>query len=415
MIDKNFDTYTKLVGVTKENDKGTNIQDILPLLSEGGRLILIRDFGNQYDENVIKVYYHTKKESIHIGYLNRELAANLSQFLDENPTFDIDGIVDEITGSEGKTYGCNIRIWIQDPDEPSYDEIKAFQEHLKNQPKEKPPMPDEKILNDIYEDIYSNSEISSKNDGNSNSDFSGFLKAVIITIMFILVIGGLFALTSYFAYFYQSNNKIKTISDSLITLNEYNMLDSGMSKTDVYAVVGSFGEKVSETGTISDDYHIEIYSYEGYGETGANAQLMFTNGKLDTMAQFGLERYNGDWDIETVKSSISADDFEFNYTLPGVDILGYYDIAATCNNKSPYNIFSIRINAQFNNASEKVTIFCGDIIESGEISETFDSIRHSSIPVTDYKILNYTVKIKSEEGNFYYFEHDLITGESKLS
>lgn len=185
MIDKNFDTYTKIVGVTKENDKGTNIQDILPLLSEGGRLILIRDFGNQYDKNAIKVYYHTKKESVHIGYLNRELAANLSEFLDENPTFDIDGIVDEITGGEGKTYGCNIRVWIQDPDEPSYDEIKAFQEHLKNQPKEKPHTADEKILNDIFEDIYSKSK---KHSSQPQPRLAKFFQALSITLAIIFII-----------------------------------------------------------------------------------------------------------------------------------------------------------------------------------------------------------------------------------
>lgn len=185
MIDKNFDTYTKIVGVTKENDKGTNIQDILPLLSEDGRLILIRDFGNLYDKNAIKVYYHTKKESIHIGYLNRELAANLSVFLDENPTFDIDGIVDEITGGEGKTYGCNIRIWIQDPDEPNYDEIKAFQEHLKNQPKEKPPTADEKILNGVFEEIYSKSK---KHSSQPQPRLAKFFQALGITIAVILVV-----------------------------------------------------------------------------------------------------------------------------------------------------------------------------------------------------------------------------------
>ena len=39
MIDKNFYTHTKIVGVTYNNESGTNIQAILPLLSEGGRLI----------------------------------------------------------------------------------------------------------------------------------------------------------------------------------------------------------------------------------------------------------------------------------------------------------------------------------------------------------------------------------------
>lgn len=174
MVDKNFDTYTKVVGVTNTNDKGTNIQDILPLLSEGGRLILIRDFGNPYDENAIKVYYHTKKESIHIGYLTRELAANLSEFLDENPTFDIDGIVDEITGGNGKTYGCNIQIWIQDPDEPSYDEIKAFQETLKH--------PTE------YEDISSHSPIVNEpHKQDSNSNFELIADSIVYVLVAIFV------------------------------------------------------------------------------------------------------------------------------------------------------------------------------------------------------------------------------------
>lgn len=267
------------------------------------------------------------------------------------------------------------------------------------------------MIDKKFEDIYSNSEIYPTK--TKFSFFKGFL--ILVAILALCGFLGFAAMVFKFGQSDDTTQKNKKISDSLITLNEYNMLDVGMSRTDVYAVVGSFGEKTSETGSIGDDYHIEMYSYDGYGDTGANAQLMFTNGELDTMAQFGLERYSGDWDIETVKNNISADDFEFNYTLPDVDILGYYDIAATCNNKSPYNIFSIRINAQFNNSTEEATIFCGDVIKAGEISKTFDSIRHSSIPVTDYKILNYTVLIKSEEGNFYYFEHDLITGESKLS
>ncbi len=252
MIDKNFDTYTKIVGVTKENDKGTNIQDILPLLSEDGRLILIRDFGNLYDENAIKVYYHTKKESIHIGYLNRELAANLSVFLDENPTFDIDGIVDEITGGEGKTYGCNIRIWIQDPDEPNYDEIKAFQEHLKNQPKEKPPTADEKILNGVFEEIYSKSKTPSTNSNFSHSRFKDFFIALITILTIVGFIGFIIIINKEPAY---SNNDYKTdfTSSALDTVNnepslpnisindiQFNFNIEGPNLIDYYELVGTY-------------------------------------------------------------------------------------------------------------------------------------------------------------------------------
>lgn len=127
MVDKDFCTETKVVGVTKCNDSGVLIQSLLPSLKEGDRLILIRDCDNQYDENAIKVYVSIEGRPQHIGYISASLAKNISPFLEENPKYDIEGVVRCITGgTDGKSYGCNITIWIQDPDEPSFEELHAF-------------------------------------------------------------------------------------------------------------------------------------------------------------------------------------------------------------------------------------------------------------------------------------------------
>lgn len=133
MITKDFCTETKIVGVTKNNDRGIPIQSLLPSLKEGDRLILIRDYGNQYDENAIKVYASMGERLQHIGYISASLAENISPFLEENPKYDIEGVVHRITGGvDEKSFGCNITIWIQDPDEPSYEEIHAFAKHISN-------------------------------------------------------------------------------------------------------------------------------------------------------------------------------------------------------------------------------------------------------------------------------------------
>lgn len=297
MFDKNFDTYTKIVGVTKENDKGTNIQDILPLLSAGDRLILIRDYGNQYDENAIKVYYHTKNEPIHIGYLNRELAANLSEFLDENPTFDLDGIVDKITGDGGKTYGCNIRIWIQDPDEPSYDETKAFQEHLKNQSKEKPPTL------------------------NTNNTFSRLklLKSFYITLLTILVIGGLIGFIVIISKTPQNDKKSESASQkniAQISLDniQFNFDIEGPNLIDYYELVGTYKNnshytitEISLTISVNNGEDKLLTSYEGFVVPGDSSEQFDTTGTPCIINNYEITSCYIDFLDE------NADDYTYHY------------------------------------------------------------------------------------------------------
>ena len=84
---------------------------ILPELKTGERLIFIRDYGNKYDENAIKVF---SRNGDHIGYIQKDLAADIAPFLDENIQYDLEGIVSQVTGGydDNKNYGCNIHIWL---------------------------------------------------------------------------------------------------------------------------------------------------------------------------------------------------------------------------------------------------------------------------------------------------------------
>ncbi|MCK6076282.1 hypothetical protein [Paenibacillus silvae] len=72
-------------------------------------------------------------------------------------------------------------------------------------------------------------------------------------------------------------------SDGLMTASIFADLTEGMTVKEVSKAVGSSGELMSE------GYGITIYSYKGTGKTGANALLTFTDGKLTSKAQAGLQ------------------------------------------------------------------------------------------------------------------------------
>lgn len=75
----------------------------------------------------------------------------------------------------------------------------------------------------------------------------------------------------------------------LITLEEYNQIETGMSYDEVVDIIGSEGEVNAETGKEGDDMHVVIYSWKGKGEVGANAIITFSNGEMQTKAQAGLK------------------------------------------------------------------------------------------------------------------------------
>lgn len=76
--DSFVDVLTKVVGATKNNDEGVNIQNILPELEDGSKLNFAREPNNPYDTNAIKVICDYQ----HIGYIKAELAEEIAPIMD---------------------------------------------------------------------------------------------------------------------------------------------------------------------------------------------------------------------------------------------------------------------------------------------------------------------------------------------
>lgn len=111
MAKKLIDTHSKIVGVTKLNDKGKDIQKILSKLKPDTKLVLIREPDNPYskDGSVTKIYANNK----HIGYIKSDLAKKIAPLLDKGHKCKV--TISEITGGIcGKNFGCNYQITVYD-------------------------------------------------------------------------------------------------------------------------------------------------------------------------------------------------------------------------------------------------------------------------------------------------------------
>lgn len=99
--------YSKVAGVTFENEDGVNRQELLSELSSGVKLELRLERENLYDKNAIEIYSSLGK----IGYIKGELAPYISALLNQEARVDV--VVSEITGGGPDLfYGCNIKISI---------------------------------------------------------------------------------------------------------------------------------------------------------------------------------------------------------------------------------------------------------------------------------------------------------------
>ncbi|UUV46377.1 DUF3862 family protein [Bacillus phage vB_BanS-Thrax2] len=78
-------------------------------------------------------------------------------------------------------------------------------------------------------------------------------------------------------------------NDGKITKAEFDTVKSGMSYDEVVAIVGGQGELTSEVGAEGEQFHTVFYTWEGKGDFGANANMTFQEGKLESKAQFGLK------------------------------------------------------------------------------------------------------------------------------
>jgi hypothetical protein len=107
---------TKIRGVSKKNYDGSSRQDIIDrLCREGDALYLVREANNPVDRNAVQVRRVVCVEpdkprmGEQLGYLSRELAADLAPLLDGGVVM-IARILN-VTGTEaGYTEGVNIQI-----------------------------------------------------------------------------------------------------------------------------------------------------------------------------------------------------------------------------------------------------------------------------------------------------------------
>ena len=114
---------TKLVGVTSKNEDGTRRQDILEEMhyKKWKRVTLAPEPDNPKSDHAVAAYNDAGEQ---IGYLNDDLAADL--FDDISDIGAIYAEILQITGGDGKKYGCNILIQdIDDLDEEDKAIIRA--------------------------------------------------------------------------------------------------------------------------------------------------------------------------------------------------------------------------------------------------------------------------------------------------
>lgn len=75
-----------------------------------------------------------------------------------------------------------------------------------------------------------------------------------------------------------------------ISLSEYEQIKNGMSYASVANIIGSPGELLSEVDLgLGADLVTKMYSWDGSGDIGANATVMFQGGQVIEKAQYGLE------------------------------------------------------------------------------------------------------------------------------
>lgn len=113
---------------------------------------------------------------------------------------------------------------------------------------------------------------------------------LIIVVIIIAIVGGTQGGNGDNANASTSSNNFETLDNTKITLEEFNRIETGMTYEQVTDIIGGEGTVLSEADiTGNPEYKTTIYTWEGSGSLGANANVTFQGGKVVSKAQFGLK------------------------------------------------------------------------------------------------------------------------------
>lgn len=108
---KNNFFYTKITGVTFNNENGTSRQVLLAQFSDISEdapleLTLVREPNNPYDSNAVAIYTGTGEQ---LGYLNKTTNVTVAPWMDSGE-HDVHAYGVLRTGGGNYSFGMNIRI-----------------------------------------------------------------------------------------------------------------------------------------------------------------------------------------------------------------------------------------------------------------------------------------------------------------
>lgn len=89
-----------------------------------------------------------------------------------------------------------------------------------------------------------------------------------------------------------SGFSLPNIGTSIVTFDEYERIEVGMSYKQVVEIIGSDGEELSRNkieGVPGVMESVETVMYQWMNKNGANMNVMFQNNKLIQKAQYGLK------------------------------------------------------------------------------------------------------------------------------
>ncbi len=75
------------------------------------------------------------------------------------------------------------------------------------------------------------------------------------------------------------------LGGDIVTKDEYQKIKTGMTYSEVVAIIGAEGEEMSSSG----EGRFRTIMFMWQNTSGSNMTVMFQNDKLNTKAQFGLE------------------------------------------------------------------------------------------------------------------------------